>query len=157
MTGRWAQMAIALLLAGGAADMQQSESGARLSRPSFDPFAEDRTWDGGVDGQMTIRGDLIEIEGDCGRLRLQRISGEPLLMDGPGIAYRTRIEAYERNLVEEWCEAEVGNEAALVAQSIILPAEFATPPGIIVSVQPLAGNHVMPWSLVAFPLRPGGP
>ena len=157
MTRGWALLALALLLSGCAADVQQNESGARLSPPSFNPFAEDRTWDGGVDGHMTIRGDVIEFKGECGRLSLRRVSGEPLLLDEPGIAYRTRIEAYDRGLMEERCDAEVGNDAALVAQSIILPAEFATPPGIIVSVRPLAGNHVMPWWLVAFPLRPNGP
>lgn len=157
MTRGWALLAIVLLLGGCAADIQQGESSARLTRPSFNPFAEDRTWDGGVEGHMTVRGDVVEFKGECGRLGLRLVSGDPLVLDGPGLAYRARIEAYDRDLEEERCNAEIGDDAALVAQSLTLPAEFATPPGIIVSVRPLAGNHVLPWWLAAIPLRPDGP
>lgn len=144
--------AVALLAAscqtrGGYVD----DSRAFQSAPAVDPFARDGTSEG-VDGRLTVSGDVVLFEGDCGTLMLRRISGRPVLFDEPGVAHRALIERYDRKNAEERCNGEVGDDVALVASTVVLPAEFAQAPTTLASVRPLAGGHVLPWWFAAIPV-----
>jgi len=94
---------------------------------------------------MTVRGELIVFEGECGMLTVRRLAGPPVVFDEPALTHRARIEAYNRVNPAETCNGAVGEDVALVALDIRLSAEFLQPPSTSASVRPLAGDRVLMW------------
>ncbi|HYD26986.1 hypothetical protein [Brevundimonas sp.] len=113
--------------------------------PAVDPFLVDHVSGFDADSRMTVRGELIVFEGECGMLTVRRLAGPPVVFDEPALTHRARIEAYNRVNPAETCNGAVGEDVALVALDIRLSAEFLQPPSTSASVRPLAGDRVLMW------------
>jgi hypothetical protein len=138
--------------------------------PAVDPFMVNQRVDGGPDGRMTVNGDLVVFDSECGTITVRRLPGPPVVLDEPALTHRGRIEAYDRTAARSSCEGAVGDDVALVAIDIGIPPEFGQPAFTNASVRPIAGDRVlMRWfaniqvrdDRAALPLnhpgrRPGG-
>ena len=101
---------------------------------------------GGSDGVMTVTGDLVTFESECGIVGVRRLNGPPVVFEEPATTHRGRIESYDRKSTMASCDGDVGDEVALVAIDIGIPPEFGQAAFTNASVRPLEGDRVpMRW------------